>query len=469
MRSLQISLVTSSGILLASKPEVYAETQQILATSLISAIITFAKEVHRQELQSISYHDKNISFVQVLDFIFIIETRVEETLFSDKQLTQIMEQIRLSAEPMLFEKDENLLTEGEAELILEHILHDIYNLPLFFAKNPLRDAEPLIFSIIRFDESDFEIIETVGKKEDAVEILNMLQKYDLNQEFQEKLACILLLAPEKKHSALVVIDSKGAQAILGILKFPRELDYIAFRIFPLISEKIKILAEQDSQFEMLEILDIIQNIEDSGNYFSSVEVEDLSLAFLNNAVDGKLESILYPVIVNETVLVIGDKLTTRLVIDTLSIFNQHIVSEIIQWADEDFDIIGDNQILNTGIYGMSLSQFEKLKSKGKFVKEATIINLINGDIKGFKTSNHFVSIIEKQKDQPLEKASVVVFNELRKLVSMSYIITSFSLYDKEQAEVLFKNLFEHSGFPASFVNKATELALKRNPLLTKIV
>ncbi len=469
MRSLQISLVTSSGILLASKPEVYAETQQILATSLISAIITFAKEVHRQELQSISYHDKNISFVQVLDFIFIIETRVEETLFSDKQLTQIMEQIRLSAEPMLFEKDENLLTEGEAELILEHILHDIYNLPLFFAKNPLRDAEPLIFSIIRFDESDFEIIETVGKKEDAVEILNMLQKYDLNQEFQEKLACILLLAPEKKHSALVVIDSKGAQAILGILKFPRELDYIAFRIFPLISEKIKILAEQDSQFEMLEILDIIQNIEDSGNYFSSVEVEDLSLAFLNNAVDGKLESILYPVIVNETVLVIGDKLTTRLVIDTLSIFNQHIVSEIIQWADEDFDIIGDNQILNTGIYGMSLSQFEKLKSKGKFVKEATIINLIDGDIKGFKTSNHFVSIIEKQKDQQLEKASVVVFNELRKLVSMSYIITSFSLYDKEQAEVLFKNLLEHSGFPASFVNKATELALKRNPLLTKIV
>ena len=56
MRSLQLSLVTSSGILLASKPEAYAETQQILATSLISAIITFAKEVHRQELQSISYH-----------------------------------------------------------------------------------------------------------------------------------------------------------------------------------------------------------------------------------------------------------------------------------------------------------------------------------------------------------------------------------------------------------------------------
>ena len=469
MRSLQLSLVTSSGILLASKPEAYAETQQILATSLISAIITFAKEVHRQELQSISYHDKNISFVQVFDFIFIIETKVAETLFSDKQLTQIMEQIRLSSEPMLHEKDENLLTEGESELILEHILHDIYNLPLFFAKNPLKEAEPLVFSIIKFDESDFEIIETVGKQEDVKEILNMLQKYDLNLEFQEKLSCILLLAPEKKHSALVIIDSKGAQAIIGILKFPRELDYIAFRIFPVISKKIEILADQDNQFEMLEILDIIQNIEDPGNFFSTVEVEDLSLAFLNNAVDGKIESILYPVIVDESVIVIGDKLTTRLVINTLSIFNQHIASKIIQWADEDFDIISDDYRFNSGLFGMSLSQYEKLKSKGKFAKESTIINLIDGDIKGYKTCNHFVSIIEKQKDQQLEKASVVVFNELRKLVSMSYIITSFSLYDKEQAEIMFKNLFEHSGFPASFVNKATELALKRNPLLTKIV
>jgi hypothetical protein len=469
MRSLQLSLVTSSGILLASKPETFTETQHILATSLISAIITFAKEVHRQELQSISYHDKNISFVQVFDFIFIIETKVEETLFSDKQLTQIMEQIRISAEPMLFEKDENILTEGEAELILEHILHDIYNLPLFFTKNPLRSAEPLVYSIVKFDETDFEIIETVGKKEDAFEILNMMQKYDLNREFQEKLSCILLLTPEKKHSALVIIDSKGAQAILGILKFPRELDYIAFRIYPLIKEKIEILADQDNQFPMLEILDIIQNLEDPGNFFSTVEVEDLSLAFLNNAVDGKLESILYPVIVNESVIVIGDKLTTRLVIDTLSIFNQHLASEIIQWADEDFDIISNDEKLNSGVYGMSLPQFEKLKSMGKFAEEATIINLIDGEIKGNKTGNHFVSIIEKQKEEPLEKASVVVFNELRKLVSMSYIITSFSLYDKEQAEILFKNLLEHSGFPSSFVNKATELALKRNPLLTKIV
>ncbi|MHA1200817.1 MAG: hypothetical protein ACTSQF_15985, partial [Candidatus Heimdallarchaeaceae archaeon] len=93
MRSLQLSLVTASGLLLASKPESADDTQQILATSLISAIITFAKEVHRQELQSISYHDKSISFVEVHDFIFIMETKVEETFFSDRQLAQILGQI----------------------------------------------------------------------------------------------------------------------------------------------------------------------------------------------------------------------------------------------------------------------------------------------------------------------------------------------------------------------------------------
>ena len=69
MRGLQLSLVTDSGLLLASKPEELDDTRHILASSLISAIITFAKEVHRQELQSISYHDKNISFIEVHNFV----------------------------------------------------------------------------------------------------------------------------------------------------------------------------------------------------------------------------------------------------------------------------------------------------------------------------------------------------------------------------------------------------------------
>ncbi|MCE7740283.1 MAG: hypothetical protein KAU62_14565 [Candidatus Heimdallarchaeota archaeon] len=465
MRSLQLSLVTSSGILLASKPEILTEMQHILASSLISAIITFAKEVHRQELQSISYHDKNISFVQIYDFIIIIETKVEETLFSDRQLAQIIEQIRISAEPLLSERDPDLLSEGESALILEHTLHDMSNLPLFFAKNPLISSEPLLFSLVKFDETDIEIIETVGKKEDANEILDMLKKYNLNVEFEGELSGILLLTPEKKYSALVIVNAQGPQTILGILRFPRELDYIAFRIFPLIQEKLKIISEQDNQLEMLEILDIIQNIEDPGNHFSTVDIEDLSLAFLKNAIGGKLDSILYPIITGENVIIVGDKLTSRLVIDTLSIFNQHIASEIIRWMDDEIDEVN----LDTGLFGMSLTQFEKLNSSEKIPEEATIVNLIEGETKGHKESNHFIALLDKLKDQDLDKASVVIFNELRKLVSMSYIITSFSLYDKEQTEMLFRNLFQHSGFPASFVNKATELALKRNPLLTKIV
>ena len=468
MRSLQLSLVTSSGILLASKPEILTEMQHILASSLISAIITFAKEVHRQELQSISYHDKNISFVQIYEFIIIIETKVEETLFSDRQLAQIIEQIRISAEPLLSNRDPDLLSEGEAALILEHTLHDISNLPLFFAKNPLISSEPLLFSLVKFDETDIEIIETVGKKEDANEILDMLTKYNLNSEFEGELSGILLLTPEKKNSALVIVDAKGPQTILGILIFPRELDYIAFRIFPLIQDKLKIISEQDNQLEMLEILDLIQNIEDPGNHFSTVDIENLSLSFLKNAIGNKLDTILYPVITEENVIIVGDKLTSRMVIDTLSIFNQHTASNIIHWMDEKLDDVNEVN-LDKGLFGMSLHQFEKLSSSGKIPDKATVVNLIDGEIKGNKEGNHFLALLDKLKDQDLDKASVVIFNELRKLVSMSYIITSFSLYNKEQSEMLFRNLFQHSGFPASFVNKATELALKRNPLLTKIV
>ncbi|MHA1802107.1 MAG: hypothetical protein ACTSWJ_10245, partial [Candidatus Heimdallarchaeaceae archaeon] len=77
MLNIKISLVTSSGLLLASKPESVDDTQQILATGLMTALISFSKEVHHRELQAISYHDRKISFLRIFDFVLIVETLAE--------------------------------------------------------------------------------------------------------------------------------------------------------------------------------------------------------------------------------------------------------------------------------------------------------------------------------------------------------------------------------------------------------
>ena len=469
MRSLQLSLVTSSGLLLASKPESVDDTKQILATSLISAIMTFAKEVHSQELQSISYYDKNISIVEIYDFIFIIETKVEETLFSERQLLQIIEQIQLSAKSLLEDRDENLVTEGEADLILEHVLHDIYNLPLFFSKNPLRNSEPLVFSLIHFDKDDTEIIESVGKKEEVQETLNMIIQHRMEFGFKEILTCILMFNPVRKYSELVIIETDEMRSNVGILKFKTDLDHTVFRLFPLIEEKLRILADQNYKFEMLDILDVIQNLEDPGNHFAKTDTEELSLNFLATAIPRNVDTVLYPVITGRKIILVGDKLTVKLAIDTLSMFNQHLALNTYIWINNQETAEKALSELDASLYGMNLETYSKLDLTELSYADLTIVNLLEGTVKGHNPSIYYFDLFKSNLINDVTKFAIQLYNELRKLVSMSYIITSFSLYTKEQAEPLFSDLFENSGFPRSFVDKAIELALKRNPLLIKLI
>ena len=101
MLNIKISLVTSTGILLASKPEVIDDTRQILATGLMTALISFSKEVHQRELQSISYHDRTVSFIRVHEFVLILETVDEESTLSEKRLGQLLEQLKACTSPIL--------------------------------------------------------------------------------------------------------------------------------------------------------------------------------------------------------------------------------------------------------------------------------------------------------------------------------------------------------------------------------
>ncbi|MHA1200009.1 MAG: hypothetical protein ACTSQF_11830, partial [Candidatus Heimdallarchaeaceae archaeon] len=382
---------------------------------------------------------------------------------------QILGQIHHSASHLLKDRDEALISEGEAELILEHVRHDIFNLPLFFSKNPLRDSEPSVYSLIHFDETDTEIIESVGKKEDALDTLNMIIQHRLTYDFDKKLTGILLFVPQKKTTELVVIERAEMRTNVGLLRFKPDLDHTVFRLFPLIEEKLRILSSQDYNFEMLDILDILQNMEDKGNHFTHTNIEELSLSFLSTAIPRQLNDVLYSVITGRKVLLIGDKLTVKLAVDTLSMFNQHLAIKVQSWLNKKEDAIKALTELDTSLCGMNIETFNQLDLSKTEYKDLMIINLLEGTVKGHQQSEYFSGLLEKNVNEDITKTALKMFNELRKLVSMSYIITSFSLYSKEQAEPLFGNLFELSGFPTSFVDKAIELAIKRNPLLLKLI
>jgi len=321
MQELQLSLVSSAGILLASKPESMDETKQVLASGLISAILTFAREVHQEDLQSLSYFDRNVSFVRVHEFILIVETIVEEDSFSERQLRQLLEQIKLSSLPLLEDRDPHSVSFGEAELILEHCFHDINSLQLFFTKNPLLNAEPSKVKILHKSDG-YEIIEKIGSGTHIGYLASAIHNNVDVLRKQRNLVGAIFLLPEQKYTVFAVISREENISDIGILRFPRELDYTLFRLYPILDEKIIQLADE-SFTDVLDVLDQIQKIEDPGIRFSSIELEDLSLAFLMNAIEKNLEKALYSVITGQPVYVIGARSTVRLVVDIFSVFTQH--------------------------------------------------------------------------------------------------------------------------------------------------
>ena len=389
-------------------------------------------------------------------------------VFSERQLGQILEQIRLSSSPLLEDRDQDMISEGEASLILEHCLHDIYNLPLFFTKNPLISAEPFYFSITHNEES-YDVEEIVGSGPIITSISEMISKHNLNEQFKNSIEGLIILLPEQKYSVFTVIDSDGKKTDVGVLKFQREFDYSIFRLFPLLKEKIQNLSNEDFKYDMLEILDILQKYEDPGNRFSRVEVEDLSLAFLSKAVSKTLENVIFAAVIGEPIIIVGNRHTVQLVIDTLSVFTQHTIVNIEEWIDSEEKFLERKVYTNHSIFGMSTYLYTKLEEVGKIDSKITIIDLETGLVKNGEPSYYFMNLFDKNVGHDIAKASVTVFHELRKLISMAFIITSFALYEKEKAQQLIKDLSLQSLYPQSFIRKAVELAKKRNKIIDTII
>ncbi len=246
------------------------------------------------------------------------------------------------------------------------------------------------------------------------------------------------------------------------------MDFTLFRLYPILEEKLKYLTEQNIT-DVLDALDFIQKVEDPGIRFSDVELEDVSLAFLANAIETNLEKALYAVITGRPVYVIGARSTVRLVIDILSIFTQHFSIDFRDWVSLEEVVQRGECIKKTRICGMSVEVFEKHRLLNYIEDEAVIINLNTGNVEGEYDSTYFLDIFETKRNEDIEIASVLIFHELRKLVSMAFIITSFSLQEKDEGKFLLQEFTKNAPFPASFIKKALELSEKCNFIIRNLV
>ncbi len=461
MLNIKISLVTSSGILLASKPEVVDDTRQILATGLMTALISFSKEVHHRELQSISYHDRTVSFIRVHDFVLILETIDEESTLTEQFLNQLLEKLKTCTSPLLDGADPNAITEGEASIILDRCLQDIQLLNLSISEQPLQAAETSDFTLIHSDKG-WKIKDKVGTGSHIPMIALMLDTLNANEKFKDKTGGLLTYLEDEKSIVYTVIESVGNVSKVGILKFPQSMNLVLFRLHNLLNKELETLGEDKN---MEEILNSLLEIDDPGNRLSKLNLEDLSPTFLDRTISKNFEKAIYSAVVGEPIYVVGDKPTVKLVIDSLSVFTQHLQTSVNLWISEE-DLTKNGKCdLHARLCGMSTSLYNKLLEEGQIAASDTNINLDSSRVNGEKSSTHFKKLFDTIKRLSIAEVVTKIVYDLEKLVNLALELTSLALFDKEQAKSKFKKLSSSGEYTASFFKKALELAIKRNPLI----
>ena len=464
MLNIKVSLVTSSGLLLASKPETLDDTKQILATGLVTALISFSKEVHQRELQSISYHDRTVSFIRVHEFVLILETIDEEASLSEKRLEQLLEQLRVCTEPILEGVDPNQITEGEAAIILDRCLQEIQLVQYSITEQPFKMAESVYFTISH-SKTGWEIKDKSVSDSLIQIIASMLDNLKANEKCKGLLKGLIIRLPEEKKSVFVIIDTDGKTSKVGVIKIPQELDFVLFRLFTIMDYMLQDMSKNKNNTSMEKIIDTIKEIDDPGNRLSNISLEDLSPSFLERTVGKNIDKAIYSAVVGDPIFVIGDKPTVKLLIDTLSIFTQHIQTSVNLWVIENSLVKSGKCDLSSRICGMSKEIFEILTGENIITDDDTCINLMNSKISGIKSSIHFNKLYDTIKRLPIAELVTKIALELEKIVSFSMDLTTISLVEENKGKQKYKEISSNSGYSNSFIRKALELAVKRNFLL----
>ncbi len=466
MTEFQLSLITASGLLLASKPESIDETKQILATGLMTALLSFSEEVHHRELQSVSFHDRLVSFIRINGFILIVEAVSDESELSIIVINQILEKIKQSMKNLLEGADSELLSEGEAALILEQCTFDIRNLKLKLTDKPFNKAEISTFTIIHSDKK-WEIEKIKGEGPQISDVAQILDAHKVSQTSQGSLFPFIALFPEQKYVTCNIAYPVGNKTGVGVLKFPNLLDHTLFRLFPVLEKRLAEMSTQKIEFNIDDILEEIKEIEDTGNRLSLLKKDSLSPSLLSIVGGRNIGKAIYSAVIGEPISIIGDKPSVKIIIDTLSIFCQHQKINVDEWVVEELRK-KDKYKLEARLHGMSQKTYDSLLEQKIVKKKMTSMNLESAKVTGAKTSHYFKKIFDDNKQESISKLSSVIGKELENLVSMSLIITSFSLESISDGKEKLKELELNTKSPFLF-QKALLLAVSRNKLLKNLL
>jgi len=363
---------------------------------------------------------------------------------TSSQLNLLLSSVQRKAEEVLKGLDPNTLTEGEAELILEQLFHEISAVEYSLTEKPFQESESSTFSLT-FKGDDFEI-------------------HKINEIFPNKLVGFLISIPEENILCYIIVDTKKENVPVGILKIPTGAELTISRLLPAIDEILKEFNNR-KEVKIQEVLLEIKEIEDPGNRLSQLNIDDLSTAFLDRAITKNFEKAIFSLVVGDPLVIIGDKPTIRLIMDTLSIFTQHIQYSFIYWIGVNNQSLAHKCNSSATICGMSMEIFTSFRQKGILPESITTIDLAKSRVEGVNSSIYLKKLFETIKKLETTEIITLISNELEKIVTTALLITSCTLAKKEEGMQKIKKLSQDKTLPPSLFKKAKVLAEKYNPLL----
>ena len=214
--------------------------------------------------------------------------------------------------------------------------------------------------------------------------------------------------------------------------------------------------------EPLVIMDRMKSMPDLGFQLDQADEELISLKFLKDNVKKRLDAAIDGIIKGNSVVVIGEKITVKIVVHTLQIFTQHIHTNVNPWLDKD------SEDLPGGTTGMSPQKFKDLSDKGLIKEDVIIVDLEDKRTRNGKENKFIQRYMKNAEKENLSDVIADVKRRLDDLVELSLKLTeSLTLSTDEAKEAMIKLKKDiNNSDEFDFV---TTLASQRNEALEVVI
>ncbi|MCY3414103.1 MAG: hypothetical protein INQ03_20835 [Candidatus Heimdallarchaeota archaeon] len=404
---LKLSLVGISGINIAEYPPSDREDEQVLAAGLLTALMAFSREVHKRDLQSISYHDRRVSFIPIRQSYII----VAELASSAKEAVanRVLDQIRFYAESQIPRDMDSVPYELAFKVLGEMMTKDwlTETLDSFGLGKPFASADIHYFKLLK-EGDDFDL----DPSAQALPCFDSIKGFIIRgeKEFKTKVLKAFIPISQPELQTHYLISRYHPDHIeVGLLHVKIEQASTLFKLTPIIDQEVEHQIKQDKDITITRLLEIVKETHDIVEE-DLANTENISFKFLENSVKKKLDSILYSVVTGERVIISGDRPSVRIMTSTLNLFAQHRSAEVIEWLEDD--VIGPDI---TGVSADSIPRLDK-----DILENSIWIDLDKRKVNGPTKSNKYMkSLFSNLKKMSISEGNEYIKQEIKPLITQA--------------------------------------------------